>query len=144
MTSTCPSRWAAWSSSCNHCKGETDDHTWVWCPQRRVVCPGDLFIWAVPNDGNPQKVQRYPVGARERFARDGGADAKRAVPWPWRTGGGRDRENRAHAERDSGRSSTWWSSRTLAAMEAGSPPHVDIVTGIESAEIGFALVATGL
>jgi glyoxylase-like metal-dependent hydrolase (beta-lactamase superfamily II) len=44
----------------HHCKGETDDHTWVWCPERSVVCPGDLFIWAVPNDGNPQKVQRYP------------------------------------------------------------------------------------
>jgi alkyl sulfatase BDS1-like metallo-beta-lactamase superfamily hydrolase len=24
------------------------------------VCVGDLFIWASPNAGNPQKVQRYP------------------------------------------------------------------------------------
>ena len=23
------------------------------------MCPGDLFIWAVPNAGNPQRVQRY-------------------------------------------------------------------------------------
>jgi alkyl sulfatase BDS1-like metallo-beta-lactamase superfamily hydrolase len=29
-------------------------------PQRKVVCSGDLFIWAAPNCGNPQKVQRYP------------------------------------------------------------------------------------
>ena len=43
-----------------HCRGETDDHTWVHCPDRSVLCPGDLFIWAVPNAGNPQKVQRYP------------------------------------------------------------------------------------
>ncbi|MDZ7734447.1 MAG: alkyl sulfatase dimerization domain-containing protein [Acidimicrobiia bacterium] len=43
----------------HHARGETDDHTWVWAPGRRVLCTGDLFIWAVPNAGNPQKVQRY-------------------------------------------------------------------------------------
>jgi alkyl sulfatase BDS1-like metallo-beta-lactamase superfamily hydrolase len=44
----------------HHALGETDDATWVWVPSRRVVCVGDLFIWATPNAGNPQKVQRYP------------------------------------------------------------------------------------
>lgn len=44
----------------HHAKGETDDHSWTWVPARRVVCPGDLIIWCVPNAGNPQKVQRYP------------------------------------------------------------------------------------
>ena len=43
-----------------HGKGETDDHTWIWMPDRRVLFTGDLFIWASPNCGNPQKVQRYP------------------------------------------------------------------------------------
>ncbi len=43
-----------------HGKGETDDHTWIWMPGRRTLCTGDLFIWASPNCGNPQKVQRYP------------------------------------------------------------------------------------
>ena len=43
-----------------HDRGETDDHTWVWVPERRILCTGDLFIWASPNCGNPQKVQRYP------------------------------------------------------------------------------------
>ncbi len=43
----------------HHAKGETDDHTWTWVPGRRVLCPGDLIIWCVPNAGNPQKVQRY-------------------------------------------------------------------------------------
>ena len=43
-----------------HAKGETDDHTWTWVPGRRVLCCGDLFIWATPNAGNPQKAQRYP------------------------------------------------------------------------------------
>lgn len=43
----------------HHARGETDDHTWVWMPERRAVCVGDLFIWQFPNAGNPQKVQRY-------------------------------------------------------------------------------------
>ncbi len=44
----------------HHARGETDDHTWVWLPDHKTVVTGDLFIWAVPNCGNPQKVQRYP------------------------------------------------------------------------------------
>ncbi|MBX3156017.1 MAG: MBL fold metallo-hydrolase [Deltaproteobacteria bacterium] len=43
-----------------HALGETDDHAWVWVPDAGVLCTGDLFIWASPNCGNPQKVQRYP------------------------------------------------------------------------------------
>ncbi len=42
-----------------HGKGETDDHTWVWWPDRDLVCSGDFVIWAAPNCGNPQKAQRY-------------------------------------------------------------------------------------
>lgn len=56
----------------HHDKGETDDATWVWNPGRRVLCTGDLFIWASPNCGNPQKVQRYPrewaIGLRKMAA----------------------------------------------------------------------------
>jgi len=43
-----------------HDRGETDDATWVWSPARRILFAGDMFIWASPNCGNPQKVQRYP------------------------------------------------------------------------------------
>ena len=43
-----------------HEKGETDDHTITWQADTKVLCCGDLFIWASPNAGNPQKVQRYP------------------------------------------------------------------------------------
>lgn len=42
-----------------HDRGETDDATWVWAPERKVLFAGDMFIWASPNCGNPQKVQRY-------------------------------------------------------------------------------------
>ena len=44
----------------HHARGETDDHTWTWVPSRKILCSGDMFIWATPNCGNPQKVQRYP------------------------------------------------------------------------------------
>jgi alkyl sulfatase BDS1-like metallo-beta-lactamase superfamily hydrolase len=43
----------------HHGRGETDDHTWTWIPERKILATGDLFIWAVPNAGNPQKVERY-------------------------------------------------------------------------------------
>jgi alkyl sulfatase BDS1-like metallo-beta-lactamase superfamily hydrolase len=43
----------------HHARGETDDATWTWIPERKLLHPGDLFIWAVPNAGNPQKVQRF-------------------------------------------------------------------------------------
>ncbi|RMF24848.1 MAG: MBL fold metallo-hydrolase [Deltaproteobacteria bacterium] len=43
----------------HHGRGETDDHTWTWIPERRILATGDLFIYAVPNAGNPQKVERY-------------------------------------------------------------------------------------
>jgi len=43
-----------------HDRGETDDHVWAWLPAERTLYTGDLFIWAAPNCGNPQKAQRYP------------------------------------------------------------------------------------
>jgi alkyl sulfatase BDS1-like metallo-beta-lactamase superfamily hydrolase len=42
-----------------HAQGETDDAVWAWLPAQRALITGDLFIWAAPNCGNPQKVQRY-------------------------------------------------------------------------------------
>ncbi len=45
----------------HHDRGETDDHLWIHVPSQRAIYTGDLFIWASPNCGNPQKVQRYPL-----------------------------------------------------------------------------------
>ncbi|CAH1658378.1 Metallo-beta-lactamase superfamily protein [Hyphomicrobiales bacterium] len=42
-----------------HGRGETDDATIVWLPERRVLASGDFVIWVFPNSGNPRKVQRY-------------------------------------------------------------------------------------
>ncbi len=44
-----------------HAMGETDDATWVYMPERKVVYCGDLFVSSCPNIGNPLKVQRYEV-----------------------------------------------------------------------------------
>lgn len=56
----------------HHTRGETEDATWTWIPERKLLAPGDLFIWALPNAGNPQKVQRYcsewAAGLREMAA----------------------------------------------------------------------------
>jgi alkyl sulfatase BDS1-like metallo-beta-lactamase superfamily hydrolase len=56
----------------HHARGETEDAVWAWIPERKILAPGDLFIWATPNAGNPQKVQRYPgewaVALREMAA----------------------------------------------------------------------------
>jgi alkyl sulfatase BDS1-like metallo-beta-lactamase superfamily hydrolase len=46
--------------SLHHSRGETDDHTWTWIPSHKAICAGDFLIWAFPNAGNPQKVQRWP------------------------------------------------------------------------------------
>ena len=43
-----------------HNKGETDDSVWLWVPEKRTICTGDLMVSSFPNVGNPYKVQRYP------------------------------------------------------------------------------------
>ena len=43
-----------------HNRGETDDSIWLWFPEKRVICAGDLMVSSFPNVGNPYKVQRYP------------------------------------------------------------------------------------
>ncbi len=110
----------------HHCRGETDDHSWVFCPDRRVLCPGDLFIWAVPNAGNPQKVQRYPWdwarGLREMAARD---------PLSMCPGhGGPVVNDPALLQRmllETAELLETIVERTLDALNEGAPPHTDIV-----------------
>ncbi len=113
----------------HHCRGETDDHVWVWCPERRVLCSGDLFIYAVPNAGNPQKVQRYPwdwaKGLREMAA------LRPASLCPGHGGPVVDDEDKI--QRMLLETADYLDDivrQTLALMEAGSPPHVDIVRGV--------------
>lgn len=60
--------------------GETDDHCWVWVPQRRMLFTGDLIIWMAPNCGNPQKVQRYPLEWAEALEEMAGLGAEWLCP----------------------------------------------------------------
>ena len=43
-----------------HDKGETDDSIWLWVPEKKTICAGELMPSSFPNVGNPYKVQRYP------------------------------------------------------------------------------------
>jgi len=60
--------------------GETDDHCWVWVPERRYLFTGDLIIWMAPNCGNPQKVQRYPLEWAEALEEMAGLGAELLCP----------------------------------------------------------------
>ena len=114
----------------HHARGETDDHTWVFCPQRGVLCPGDLIIWAVPNAGNPQKVQRYPWDWADALREM--AALKPAALCPGHGGpviGEPEKVQRILLETASYLDSIV--EQTLAALEKGSPPHVDIVRSVE-------------
>jgi alkyl sulfatase BDS1-like metallo-beta-lactamase superfamily hydrolase len=63
-----------------HARGETDDHLWIWLPERRILCAGDFFIWNFPNAGNPQKVQRYPDEWAAALREMASLDAELFVP----------------------------------------------------------------
>ena len=54
------SRWAASASSCTTPRARPTTTPGSGCPDRKILCCGDLFIWATPNAGNPQKAQRHP------------------------------------------------------------------------------------
>jgi glyoxylase-like metal-dependent hydrolase (beta-lactamase superfamily II) len=110
----------------HHCRGETDDHSFVWCPDRGVLCPGDLFIWAVPNAGNPQKVQRYPWDWAAGLRAMAALQAESLCPGH----GGpvvRDAKKVKRMLEETAELLEVIVERTLDALDAGSPPHVDIV-----------------
>jgi glyoxylase-like metal-dependent hydrolase (beta-lactamase superfamily II) len=114
----------------HHARGETDDHTWVWCPERQVLCPGDLFIWAVPNAGNPQKVQRYPWDWEHALRAMAALHPKSLCPGHGGpVVGSPEKIQRMLLETaDFLRSIV---TQALDALEDGSPPHVDIVHAVD-------------
>jgi alkyl sulfatase BDS1-like metallo-beta-lactamase superfamily hydrolase len=114
----------------HHAKGETDDHTWLFCPDRGVLCPGDLFIWAVPNAGNPQKVQRYPWSWAAALRDMAACEPRTLCPGHGAAVVG----DPALVQRMLLETAEYLEllvSRTLKVMEQGSPPHVDVVRAVE-------------
>lgn len=117
----------------HHCRGETDDHTWVYCPDRGVLCPGDLIIWGVPNAGNPQKVQRYPWDWAAGLRAMAACNPRSMAPGH----GGPVINDPELVERILLETAGYLDTiveRTLAVLEHGSPPHVDIVRAVELPE----------
>ena len=113
-----------------HAKGETDDHTWVFCPELGVLCPGDLFIWAVPNAGNPQKAQRYPWKWAEALRTMAAKQPRTMCPGH----GGPVVDDPKLIQRMLGDTASFLEQiveRTLACMEKGSPPQIDVLRSVE-------------
>ena len=113
-----------------HARGETDDATWVWCPERRVLCTGDLFIWVMPNAGNPQKAQRYPWDWARALRAMAALEPNALCPGH----GGPVFNDAAKIQRMLLSTAEFLErlvARTLAVLEDGSPPHVDIVRAVE-------------
>ncbi|TFF97804.1 MAG: MBL fold metallo-hydrolase [Promethearchaeota archaeon] len=64
----------------NHDIGETDDSSWLWVPEKELICTGDLMVSSYPNVGNPYKVQRYPKGWAIAMENMMEKDAKYIIP----------------------------------------------------------------
>lgn len=115
----------------SHGKGETDDHSWVWCPDREVCCPGDFFIGDAPNAGNPQKVQRYPTEWAATLRAIAEAGPRHLCPGH----GGAIVDDPDGIERrllDCAAYLQRLVADTLEAMNSGSPPHVDILQEVDT------------
>jgi alkyl sulfatase BDS1-like metallo-beta-lactamase superfamily hydrolase len=102
-----------------HDRGETDDHLWAWLPARKAIYTGDLFIWASPNCGNPQKVQRYPREWAIALRRMDALGAELLFPGHGPPIVGADRVSRAL--RESAELLETITEQTLAMMNAGAP-----------------------
>jgi glyoxylase-like metal-dependent hydrolase (beta-lactamase superfamily II) len=113
-----------------HGKGETDDHSWVYCPDREVLCPGDLFISVSPNAGNPQKVQRYAWLWADALEKMAGRTPRHLCP-----GHGHAVVDDTDGIEDRLLSTASYLNTivdgTISALNDGSPPHVDIVHEVD-------------
>jgi glyoxylase-like metal-dependent hydrolase (beta-lactamase superfamily II) len=114
----------------HHGRGETDDATWVWCGSRRVVCTGDFLIGAVPNAGNPQKVQRYPLDWAAALRAMAACEPVTVCPGH----GGPVVQDAELAQRVLLETAGFLETiveRTLEVLDDGAPPHVDVVRRVE-------------
>jgi glyoxylase-like metal-dependent hydrolase (beta-lactamase superfamily II) len=113
----------------HHCRAETDDHSFVWCPERKVLCSGDLVINALPNAGNPQKVQRYPWDWAAGLRRMAAFEAQSLCPGH----GGPVVNDEGKIRRILIETAEYLEAiveRTLEAMAQDAPPHTDIVHAV--------------
>lgn len=116
-----------------HNKGETDDHSWIFCPEREVLCTGDFFVNVAPNAGNPQKVQRYPWEWADTLREMAGKEPNHLCP-----GHGEPVIDDSDEIQDRLLTTAEYLDtiveRTLDVLNNGSPPHVDIIHDVEIPE----------
>ncbi len=119
----------------HHGRGETDDHTLLYCPERDVVCSGVFVISVAPNAGNPQKVQRYPTEWADELRRIAACNPGTLCP-----GHGEpivdDPDAIATRLQTGAAYLDTIVDRTIELLNDGAPPHVDIVSEIELPEPG--------
>ena len=60
--------------------GHTEDSIWVYNPERKVLCCGDLFQWTAPNVGNPFKMQRFALENAQALEEMAGMEAEVLCP----------------------------------------------------------------
>jgi len=95
-----------------------------------VLCTGDLIINAVPNAGNPQKVQRYPWDWADGLRRIAALAPSSLCPGH----GGPVVRDPAKIQRMLIETAEYLEAiveQTLAALNDGAPPHTDIVHRVE-------------
>lgn len=114
----------------HHAKGETDDHSWVYCPEKAVLCTGDFFISMAPNPGNPQKVQRYPWEWATALREMAELEPVHLCP-----GHGQQVTDDPEGIQERLRTTADYLDtiveETIAALNDGSPPHVDVIHAVE-------------
>lgn len=64
----------------NHDRGETDDHTWVWVPDRKILCSADFFLDHLGNLGNSKRYQRHIEEAAFTLEEMAGLGAEIVLP----------------------------------------------------------------
>lgn len=109
-------------------RGETDDHCWLFVPEKRWLFTGDLVIWNAPNCGNPQKVQRYPVDWAEALEAMAGCEAEWLFPGHGLVVAGRDAVRRLLL--DTARYLRVLIDQVLERMNRGETPE-EIFHGVE-------------
>jgi glyoxylase-like metal-dependent hydrolase (beta-lactamase superfamily II) len=113
-----------------HGKGETDDHSWIYCPEKGVLCTGDFLFTSSPNAGNPQKVQRYPGEWADELERMRDVGAETVCPGHGRPIVDDSDEATDRLDRRIGYL-RHIVDETLSELNDGSPPHVDIVHQVD-------------
>jgi len=124
----------------HHAKGETDDHSWVYCSEREVLCTGDFHINVSPNAGNPQKVQRYPWRWAKALREMAACKPQHLCP-----GHGMPVVNDPEEIRtrllDTADYLDTIVDQTLELLNNGSPPHIDIIHEVDAPDHNSAWLA---